>query len=119
MHRGREDTPPLLISLSNSLRVELFVQLREFGFRKVTQCTKLAEAREQFSDSSFDVVMCEHNFAGETPTGIDLIDELREKGQLVVLDTPFWSLTRPLFMLVHRQKYQGPGLKAFMKFCEK
>ena len=46
-------------------------------------------------------------------------DPLREKGQLVVLDTPFWSLTRPLFMLVHRQKYQGPGLKAFMKFCEK
>ena len=46
-------------------------------------------------------------------------EPLREKGQLVVLDTPFWSLTRPLFMLVHRQKYQGPGLKAFMKFCEK
>ena len=36
----------------------------------------------------------------------------------MILDTPFWSLTRPLFMLAHRQKYQGPGLKAFMKFCE-
>ena len=46
------------------------------------------------------------------------IGPLQEKGQLVILDTPFWSLTRPLFMLVHRQKYQGPGLKAFMKFCE-
>ena len=46
------------------------------------------------------------------------IEPLREKGQLVILDTPFWQLTRPLFMLVHRQKYQGPGLKAFMKFCE-
>ena len=40
------------------------------------------------------------------------IDLCRKKGQLVILDTPFWSLTRPLFMLVHRQKYQGPGLKA-------
>ena len=32
--------------------------------------------------------------------------------------TPFWELTRPLHLLVHRQKYQGPGLKAFMNFCE-
>ena len=46
------------------------------------------------------------------------IEPLQEKGQLVVLNTPFWQLSRPLFMLVHRQKYQGPGLKAFMKFCE-
>ena len=46
------------------------------------------------------------------------IEPLREKGQLVILDTPFWQLTRPLFMLVHRQKYQGPCLKAFMRFCE-
>ncbi len=46
------------------------------------------------------------------------IEPLREKGQLVILNTPFWSLTRPLFMLVHRQKYQGPGLRAFMNFCE-
>lgn len=46
------------------------------------------------------------------------IEPLREKGQLVILDTPFWQLTRPLFLLVHRQKYQGPGLKAFMQFCE-
>ncbi len=46
------------------------------------------------------------------------IEPLIEKGQLVILDTPFWELTRPLHVLVHRQKYQGPGLKAFMNFCE-
>ena len=46
------------------------------------------------------------------------IQPFQDKGQLVVLDTPFWELTRPLFMLVHRQKYQGPGLKALMQFCE-
>ncbi|MFI8036273.1 LysR family transcriptional regulator GigC, partial [Acinetobacter baumannii] len=46
------------------------------------------------------------------------IEPLSEKGQLVILDTPFWQLTRPLYMLVHRQKYQGPGLKAFLKFCD-
>ena len=41
------------------------------------------------------------------------IEPLSEKGQLVILDTPFWQLTRPLYMLVHRQKYQGPALKHF------
>jgi DNA-binding transcriptional LysR family regulator len=46
------------------------------------------------------------------------ISPLQAKQQLIVLDTPFWTLTRPLFMLLHRQKYQGPGLKAFMQFCE-
>ncbi|KAF5301283.1 hypothetical protein FQR65_LT19244 [Abscondita terminalis] len=46
------------------------------------------------------------------------IQPLLDKGQLVILNTPFWQLARPLFMLVHRQKYQGPGLRAFMKFCE-
>ncbi|MCJ8146290.1 LysR family transcriptional regulator GigC [Acinetobacter sp. A3.8] len=46
------------------------------------------------------------------------IQPFQDKGQLVILDTPFWELTRPLFMLVHRQKYQGPGLKALMQFCE-
>ena len=46
------------------------------------------------------------------------IEPLQEKGQLCILDTPFWQLTRPLYMLVHRQKYQGPGLKAFIAFCQ-
>ncbi|MEQ1311197.1 LysR family transcriptional regulator GigC [Acinetobacter sp. XH1639] len=46
------------------------------------------------------------------------IEPLEEKGQLVILNTPYWQLTRPLYMLVHRQKYQGPGLKAFLHFCE-
>lgn len=41
-----------------------------------------------------------------------------ESGQLVTLKTPFWALKRPLHMIIHQQKYQGPGLKLFMKFCE-
>lgn len=45
------------------------------------------------------------------------IQPLLDNGKLIILDTPFWQLTRPLFMLVHRQKYQGPGLKTFMQFC--
>ncbi|GAB3047499.1 LysR family transcriptional regulator GigC [Acinetobacter apis] len=41
-----------------------------------------------------------------------------QSGQLVALKTPFWQLKRPLYMLIHRHKYQGPGLKAFVKFCQ-
>lgn len=37
--------------------------------------------------------------------------------QLVALKTPFWELKRPLYMVIHRHKYQGPGLKAFMRYC--
>ncbi len=39
-------------------------------------------------------------------------------GQLVTLATPFWMLVRPFFLVVHRQKYQGPGMKAFMAYCQ-
>ena len=46
------------------------------------------------------------------------IATLAEQGKLVMLPTPFWTLSRPLTMLVNRQKYQGPGLKAFMQFCQ-
>jgi len=82
----------MIIDGSPMTRSILTSQLREFGFKKITQCTKLSEAREQFNDSSFDVVMCEHNFAGEAPTGVDLIDELREKGQLP-MNTMLFMLT--------------------------
>ncbi len=55
--------------------------------------------------------------------GISCISKLAllpmlNSGQLVILETPFWELRRPLYMLIHRHKYQGPGLKAFMRFCE-
>ncbi len=46
------------------------------------------------------------------------VEPMIDTGQLVVLDTPFWMLIRPFFLLVHRQKYQGPGMKAFMTYCQ-
>ncbi|MEC7121287.1 MAG: LysR family transcriptional regulator [Pseudomonadota bacterium] len=46
------------------------------------------------------------------------IEPMLETHQLVILDTPFWSLIRPFFLIMHRQKYQGPGLKAFVSFCQ-
>lgn len=39
-----------------------------------------------------------------------------QQGELVILDTPFWQLTRTLYILTHKQKYQSPGLKHFLAF---
>lgn len=46
------------------------------------------------------------------------VAEQVQQRRLIILPTPFWILKRELFMLVHRQKYQGPGLKAFIDFCQ-
>ncbi len=46
------------------------------------------------------------------------VEPMIKSGQLVVLATPFWELRRPFFLLVHRQKYQGPGLQAFIQYCQ-
>ncbi len=46
------------------------------------------------------------------------VEPMIAAGQLVILNTPFWMLVRPFFLVVHRQKYQGPGMKAFMAYCQ-
>ena len=82
----------MIIDGSPMTRAILTSQFREFGFEKVTQCTSLSEAREQFSDGAFDGVLCEHNFGNETPTGIDLVDELRSQ-QMLPMSTVVFMLT--------------------------
>lgn len=42
-----------------------------------------------------------------------------ERGELIMLKTPFWTLTRSLYILTHKQKYQSPGLKQFLAFCKR
>jgi hypothetical protein len=37
-------------------------------------------------------VLCEHNFGNETPTGIDLVDELRSQ-QMLPMSTVVFMLT--------------------------
>ncbi len=82
----------MIIDGSPMTRSILASQFREFGFEKVTQCTRLSEAREHFNESAFDVVLCEHNFGHETPTGLDLVDELRSK-QMLPMSTVVFMLT--------------------------
>jgi DNA-binding response OmpR family regulator len=82
----------MIIDSSPMTRSILTSQFREFGFEKVTQCARLSEARDHFNESAFDVVLCEHNFGHEAPSGIDLVDELRSK-QMLPMSTVVFMLT--------------------------
>jgi DNA-binding transcriptional LysR family regulator len=41
-----------------------------------------------------------------------------ERGNLVMLDTPFLKLTRALHILLHRQKHRTGGLESLLEFCQ-
>ena len=41
-----------------------------------------------------------------------------ERGNLVMLDTPFLKLQRALHILLHRQKHRTAGLDSMLAFCE-
>lgn len=43
------------------------------------------------------------------------LDEAMQTGTLTILNTPFWSLKRQLFMLIHRQKYRTYGIECFIQ----
>jgi len=40
-----------------------------------------------------------------------------ERGNLMMLDTPFLKLTRALHILLHKQKHRTEGLESFLEFC--
>jgi len=40
-----------------------------------------------------------------------------ERGNLVMLDTPFLRLTRALHILLHKQKHRTEGLDSLLAFC--
>jgi cytochrome c-type biogenesis protein CcmH/NrfG len=58
----------------------------------VVQCARLADARRQLEYRQFDVVLCEHHFAGESTSGQDLLDDLR-RNQLLPFSTVFIMVT--------------------------
>lgn len=46
------------------------------------------------------------------------VQPLAERGELVIIPTPFWALQRPFSLIMHRNKYQSAGLKRFLDFCQ-
>ena len=47
----------------------------------------------------------------------EVVGEALRSKRLVELPTPFLTLTRPLFVLRHRQKYMSDGMRRFLRWC--
>nr|WP_251140649.1 response regulator [Rhodoferax sp. U11-2br] len=82
----------LVIDANPTSRSMLVSQLRDFGMGRVVQVARLQDARRQLELRSFDVVLCELHFDGETMTGQDLLDDLR-RNQLLPFATVFIMVT--------------------------
>ncbi len=82
----------LVVDANPISRSILVSQLRDFGMGSIVQCSRLADARRQLEYRTFDVVLCEHHFAGETTSGQDLLDDLR-RNQLLPFSTVFIMVT--------------------------
>ena len=82
----------LVVDANPISRSILVSQLRDFGMGSIVQCSRLADARRQLEYRAFDVVLCEHHFAGETTSGQDLLDDLR-RNQLLPFSTVFIMVT--------------------------
>jgi tetratricopeptide (TPR) repeat protein len=83
----------LVIDPAPMTRSILVSQVREFGFRNVSQCARLSDALAKFNNNEiFDVILCEHSFVNERTCAIDMVDDLRAK-QLLPLSTMVFLIT--------------------------
>ncbi len=85
-------TRALVVDGNPTSRAILVNQLREFGVGAVEQATRSSDARKVLELKSFDIVLCEQYFQPGTPTGQDLLDDLR-RNQLLPFATVFIMVT--------------------------
>ncbi len=72
----------LIVDSDNTSRWVLARQLRDFGFNDVVQFSKVQPARDLLQTRRFDVVLCAQYFGPDSPTGQDLLDDLRRDALL-------------------------------------
>jgi tetratricopeptide (TPR) repeat protein len=82
----------LVVDSNPTSRSILVSQLRDFGLPTVVQAARTADARRQLEFKTFDFVLCEQHFNGETTSGQDLLDDLR-RNQLLPFSTVFIMIT--------------------------
>jgi CheY-like chemotaxis protein len=82
----------LVVDSNPTSRSILASQLRDFGVGTVSQCSRIEDARRQLEARPFDVVLCEHQFAGADYSAQNLLDDLR-RNQLLPLSTVFIIVT--------------------------
>lgn len=88
MHKARA----LVIDGNPTTRSVLCSQLRELGVGNVSQCGRIAEARNRLETTRYDIVLCEQRFPDSEGTGQQLLDDLR-RNQLLPLSTVFIMIT--------------------------
>jgi cytochrome c-type biogenesis protein CcmH/NrfG len=86
------NTRALVVDGNPTSRAILVSQLREFGVGTVEQATRSIDARKVLELKTFDIVLCEQYFQPGTPTGQDLLDDLR-RNQLLPFSTIFIMVT--------------------------
>jgi len=86
------NTRALVVDGNPTSRAILVNQLREFGVGAVEQATRSIDARKVLELKAFDIVLCEQYFQPGTPTGQDLLDDLR-RNQLLPFATVFIMVT--------------------------
>ncbi len=86
------NTRALVVDGNPTSRAILVNQLRDFGVGTVEQATRSIDARKVLELKSFDIVLCEQYFQPGTPTGQDLLDDLR-RNQLLPFATVFIMVT--------------------------
>jgi cytochrome c-type biogenesis protein CcmH/NrfG len=86
------NTRALVVDGNPTSRAILVNQLREFGVGAVEQATRSIDARKVLELKAFDIVLCEQYFQPGTPTGQDLLDDLR-RNQLLPFSTVFIMVT--------------------------
>jgi CheY-like chemotaxis protein len=72
----------LIADGDNTSRSVLARQLREFGFAEIVQQSRIEPARELIETRRFDVILCAQYFGGDSPTGQELLDDLRRDALL-------------------------------------
>ena len=82
----------LVVDGNPTSRSILISQLRDFGLPSVVQAARTADARRQLEYRTFDFVLCEQHFPGESTSGQDLLDDLR-RNQLLPFSTIFIMIT--------------------------
>lgn len=85
-------TRALVVDGNPTSRAILVNQLRDFGVGTVEQATRSIDARKVLEIKNFDIVLCEQYFQPGTPTGQDLLDDLR-RNQLLPFATIFIMVT--------------------------
>ena len=72
----------LIADGDNTSRSVLARQLRECGFAEIVQQSRIQPARDLIETRRFDVILCAQYFGGDSPTGQDLLDDLRRDALL-------------------------------------